>query len=114
MPFIDAKISKKLTEDEMTLMKTEFGKAIALFPGKTENWLMCDIQSDQKIWFQGNDDAPSAFVEVKLFGAVDGKSADQFTKHICGVFESSFGVPAERVYVRYEGGTLWGWNGGNF
>ena len=114
MPFIDAKISKKLSGDEMSALKAEFGKAIAIFPGKSESWLMCGIESGCDLWFQGSNDEPAAFLEVKLFGNVDGGSADRFTKHICGVLDRQFGIPSDRVYVRYEGGTAWGWNGSNF
>ena len=114
MPYIDAKISKKLSSDEMSALKAEFGKAISVFPGKSETWLMCGIESGQNLWFQGSCDAPAAFLEVKLFGTVDAGSAERFTKQICGVLEQRFGISSDRVYIRYEGGTSWGWNGGNF
>ncbi len=114
MPFIDAKISKKLTPEEKTELKAFFGDAIALFPGKTETWLMCSIEGEKNIWFQGNDDSDSAFVEVKLYGSVDTAASAKFTGAVCEELEQKFGIPASRVYVRYEGGKDWGWNGSNF
>lgn len=114
MPFIDAKISKKLSPEDVLTLKTEFGKAIALFPGKSEAWLMCDIEGERDMYFQGTNDAPAAFIEVKLLGGADGFDAERFTEYICQVMEDKIGVPASRVYVRYTGGKLWGWNGSNF
>lgn len=36
MPFICAKISEPLTEPQIEAIKTDFGKAISLLPGKSE------------------------------------------------------------------------------
>ena len=114
MPFIDAKITKKLSEAQLSELKSYLGEAISLFPGKSESWLMCSIADNCKIWFQGNDSENSAFIEVKLFGDVDSKAADKFTEKICNYLEKEIEIPSARVYVRYEGGTDWGWNGSNF
>ena len=114
MPFVDVKISKKIMPEEEILLKTELGKAISVFPGKSESWLMCNIADEQHIWFKGQNDAPAAFVEVKLFGGVDAGSADQFTARISDLLEGKFGIPSSRIYVRYTGGNLWGWAGSNF
>ena len=114
MPFIDAKISKKLSPEDVLTLKSEFGKAIALFPGKSETWLMCDIAGECDLFFQGKNDAPAAFIEVKLLGGVDAASSERFSAAVCAMLQSKFGIPASRVYIRYSGGDLWGWNGGNF
>ena len=112
MPFINTNISKKLNDSEKTMLKTELGKAISLFPGKSENWLMCAIEDGCEMYFQG-EKGECAFGEVKLFGSVDKSSADKFTAAYCEIM-SKLGIPSGRVYVRYEGGSDWGWNGANF
>lgn len=100
MPYIDAKISKKLSSEEKLNLKSFFGEAISLFPGKSETWLMCSIEGEKDLWFQGNADAPSAFVEVKLYGSVDPAASAKFTGAVCEELERHFGVPASRVYVQ--------------
>ena len=114
MPFVDVKLTKKLNDTEALALKAELGKMIEVFPGKSEDWLMCNIESDKSIWFRGDNSSDSAFIEVKLFGSVSADSADKFTGLICNYFEAELGIPAARTYVRYEGGTDWGWNGSNF
>ncbi|MBR3768102.1 MAG: hypothetical protein IKL10_07690 [Clostridia bacterium] len=114
MPYINVKLTKKLTNTEENEIKCELGKAISLFPGKSESWLMCSIEGENKIWFKGDNSEESAFVEVKLFGAVDKNSADSFTAHLCQYFHESFAIDPARIYIRYQGGTDWGWNGSNF
>ena len=89
-------------------------KAISLFPGKTESWLMCNIEADKNMYLAGDNSDDCAFLEVKLFGNVDKAAADKFTAEICAYLNESLSVSPDRVYVRYEGGTDWGWNGSNF
>ncbi len=114
MPFIDVKLTKNINDTEAVALKAELGKMIEVFPGKTENWLMCNIESEKKIWFKGDNSQDSAFVEVKLFGSVNSEGADKFTELVCKYLESALQIPATRTYVRYEGGSDWGWNGSNF
>lgn len=112
MPFINVKTNKTLTPANKLEVKAELGEAISLFPGKSENWLMCEIE-DGKAMFFGGSDAPCVFAEVKLFGSVNDACAENFTAKFCDIM-AGFGIPANRVYVRYEGGTSWGWNNSNF
>ena len=114
MPFIDVKLSKKINASEALALKAELGKMIEAFPGKSESWLMCNIESDKSIWFRGDNVTHSAFIEVKLFGTVNSESADRFTALLCNYLEEALEIPSERTYIRYEGGTAWGWKGSNF
>lgn len=59
-PFIDVAVSKKLTPDNENAIKTALGDAIALFPGKSEAWLMCRITDCEHMWFKGTNDTDSA------------------------------------------------------
>lgn len=112
MPFIDVKTNKKLTDENKVQLKAQLADAIALFPGKSETWLMCAIEDGQTMFFRGSDE-DCAFAEVKLFGNVSDASAEKFTAKFCDVMKA-FGISSDRVYVRYEGGNQWGWNGSNF
>ena len=54
MPFINVKTSAKLNEEKIEKIKAEMGKAITLFPGKTEAWLMVNVEPDCKLYFKGD------------------------------------------------------------
>lgn len=114
MPYIDVNLTKKLSEENKNSLKTALGEMISVFPGKSESWLMVSVEDGKSMWFRGDASSDSAFVEVKLFGTVDKGSADSFTSRLCSYFKAAFGIDPSRVYVRYEGGTDWGWNGANF
>lgn len=114
MPYIDVKLTKSISDAEAAALKSELGKMIEVFPGKNESWLMCNIEDERNIWFKGDNSEDSAFVEVKLFGSVRGEAADKFTGLQCDYLENTLSIPSSRTYIRYEGGTDWGWNGSNF
>lgn len=114
MPYISVNTTKKVSPDCEKALKSALGEAITLFKGKTERWLMVEIQDSCRIWFQGNQDGDSAWLEVKLLGRADKEAFDAVTARLCEIMESVVGVPSDRVYVKYEEIDHWGWNGSNF
>lgn len=114
MPFIDSKVSVKISKEQEIELKTRLGKAIETIPGKSESWLMTGFQDEYHLYFRGDDSVPSAFVEVKVFGSENKAAFSQMTAKVCDIFESVLGIPADHIYVKYEAVTNWGWNGGNF
>ena len=112
MPYINVKASKTFTPEEKIELKKACGKAIECFRGKTESWLMVDISSNEDMYFRG-EKGDCAFIEVKVFGNPSSAECEAFTAEITEVMKKH-SIPAERLYVRYEGGTLWGWNGSDF
>ena len=113
MPFIQTKTNLSVSADQEKALKERFGKTIALLPGKSERWLMLDFEDGRRMWF-GGDDAPCAFLEVKLYGGASGSSYDKLTAAITDDVCAVLGVAADRVYVKYEEIDHWGWNRSNF
>jgi len=114
MPYIETKVTTPITPAQEMALKEKFGAAIENFPGKTERWLMLSFEPECHLWFMGNQNAPTAYVDVKLFGAVNAKAAEQMTKDVCVILEEVLQIPQDRTYVKYEGVDVWGWNGQNF
>lgn len=44
MPFIEVKTNQKI--NDKTLLKQELGQAITAIPGKSENWLMIEMEDN--------------------------------------------------------------------
>ncbi len=114
MPYINLKTTSKVTDEKCTELKTAFGKAIESFPGKSEAWLMVDIEDGAKIWFRGDNSADTAVVTVDIFGDVNAAAADKMTAEVCNILNTSLGIAKDRIYIKYTGFHNWGWNGGNF
>ncbi len=114
MPYINLKTTKNLTKENCEALKADFGKAIEVFPGKTEAWLMVGIEGDKKLWFKGDASEESAIVEVDLLGQVNPTASEKMTAVICDILKKELGISSDRVYVKYTGYNHWGWNGQNF
>lgn len=114
MPFINSKVTVSMNEEKKESVKTRLGQAISIIPGKSENWLMVGFEDNYDLYFQGNQNAETAFVEVKIFGSAAGGVYDRLTAEICKIFNEELGIEPNRIYVKYEEVENWGWNGGNF
>ena len=114
MPYIESKFSKKLSQDEIISLKSGFGKAIECIPGKSEFWLMVNIEDDKNIFFKGNNDADSAFISVAIFGTAKKSDYDNLTNEICTLINNTTGISKERTYITYSEMVKWGWNSNNF
>lgn len=114
MPFINSKISVKITKEQEERIKSKLGKAISIIPGKSENWLMVGFEDDYKLYFKGEKFEKIAFVEVKIFGHASSEVFGKLTREICSIYEEVLEIPQDKIYVKYEEVSQWGWNGNNF
>ena len=114
MPFIDSKISCKLSDTQKETLKTELGKLITIIPGKSENFLMVGFTDEYPLYFAGTKLDKGAFVDVKIFGSTSDAILEEVTTKICALYEKELGIPSNAIYVKYEFATHWGWNGHNF
>lgn len=113
MPFINSKVSVSLTKDKIERIKEQLGEAITIIPGKSENWLMVGFEDNYNLYFQGNQDQPSAFVEVNNFGKIGSACCEKLTARICDILQTELSIPKKRIYVKYVEVSEWGWNGSN-
>ena len=114
MPYIDLKTTKSLTNENYEALKAAFGKAIEVFPGKTEAWLMVGIEDEIPMWFKGDASQDTAIVDVDLLGSVSKEGSEAMTAEVCNILEKELVISPARVYVKYTGYADWGWNKNNF
>ncbi len=113
MPFIDSKLTMKVTEEQKETLKSAFGNAISIV-GKPESFLMVGFEDEYDLYLGGNKLDKGAFVAVSLFGNASSEAYNKMTAEICRILGRELGIPAEAVYITYEGVKDWGWNGRNF
>lgn len=114
MPFIDSKVTTAISPEQELELVQKLGQAISIIPGKSESWLMTGFEPEYRLYFQGNQDADSAFIEVKVFGGENKSAFSQLTAEICSIFHDVLSIPKDRIYVKYEAVSNWGFNGSNF
>jgi len=113
MPFIDSKVTMKMTPDQKEEIKTELGKLITTL-NKTETYLMVGIEDACDLWLGGKKLEKGAYIAVSLYGNAPKESYDKLTGQICDLLSEKLGIPGNAVYVTYHPVNDWGWNGANF
>lgn len=111
MPFIKTKVSCEITEAQERLLKSRFGKAIELVPGKSEEHLLLEFEDHAHLWLRGEQYAPIAYIEAAIFGNEGHYGYDDFTEEVTRMFQEILGVPANRIYIKYEDIGVWGAGG---
>ena len=110
MPFINVKTNVEVPESKRINIKSALGQAIEILPGKSEIWLMVNIEPECMLWFQG-EDLPASMVEVSLLGGVPANVYDKFTEQLCHIIETELSIPRGRIYVKFIETEHWGWKG---
>ena len=113
MPFIDSKITVKLTDEKKESIKARLGQAVSLLL-KSESYLMVGFDDEYDLYMGGNKLEKGAYVSVSLFGSASSADYEKMTGAICNVMQEELGIPGDKVYVTYHGVNDWGWNGSNF
>ena len=114
MPFINSKVNVKTTLKQRQEIKNRLGKAISIIPGKSEAWLMLDLEDDQNMYFRGDNNDPIAFISVNMYGSPEPEAFEKMTVEITRIFGEVLGVKPDHMYVKYDASLYWGWNGSNF
>ena len=113
MPFAEIKTNVSVSKETEIEIKSDLARCISLFPGKTERWLMVNVVPDSHLWFGGSDD-PCAIIDVQIFGEPGSSDCEKVTSAITEKISAALSIAADRIYVKYAGSSLWGWNGSNF
>ena len=114
MPYIDAKTNVKITNEQKETLIKEFGKAIEKIPGKSEEWLMVNVEDAHTLAFRGDSSSPCAMIEIAIFGKASNEAYDALTECVCALTQRILGVPSDRTYVKYTEISHWGYDGFNF
>ena len=114
MPFIDSKVSVKITDEQEKELKSRLGQAISVIPGKSESWLMTGFEDGYHLYFRGDNSEPIAYIEVRIFGGPNKAAFQKMTEEITKIYGDVLGIAPDHMYIKYSATPDWGWNGGNF
>ncbi len=113
MPYIDLKITQKISDDKKEEIKTKLGKSISIMH-KPETYLMVGIADSYDLYFAGKRLEKGAYVSVSLFGNLSSSDCEKMTGAICEILLGALGIEGRNVYVTYHSVKDWGWDGANF
>ena len=113
MPFIDSKISVRLSDEKKETLKAKLGATMPILH-KSESYLMVGINDGYDLWMGGNKLEKGAYVAVSLLGNASSADYEKMTAAICDIFQNELNIPGSAVYITYHPVSDWGWNGSNF
>ena len=113
MPYVQVRTNKKIINGQEVRMKEKIGELIKIL-GKQESWLMCEFVPECKMYFQGKNSEPIAYVDIKIYGSCDSQKYNMMTQEITNLLNKELEIRPDNIYVSYSEFENWGWNGNNF
>ena len=114
MPFITARVNVTITKEQELKIKSGLGKAIELVSGKSEEYLLLNIEDECHMYLRGDGDTPIAYIEAAIWGNEGHLGYDRFTAEVTQIFSEILDIPPDQVYIRYSDIPDWGVGGMNF
>lgn len=113
MPYIEAKLSIKLDENQKNELQAKLTAVVSDAFSKPKTYIMANIEDEKSLYMAEKKLDKGAYIAVSLLGSASKPACQNLTKNICDVL-SSYGIAGSNVYVTYHPVDLWGWNGSMF
>ena len=113
MPYIEAKLSVKLDENQKNDLQAKLTDAVSGAFSKPKAYIMIGIEDGKSLYMAEKKLDKGAYVSVSLLGSASKPACQALTKNICDIL-GAYGIAGSSVYVTYHPVDLWGWNGGMF
>jgi hypothetical protein len=107
MPYINLTTSLKLSHEQKDKVKAEFGRLITIIPGKQEANCLLNF-SDGHTMYRGGEEAPCAFIEIRLFGKAELEAKKKLTKEIFEMMNKELGIEIPRMFLNILELDTWG------
>lgn len=114
MPFISLTTNVQVTAEQQQLLLTKMSAAAATATGKSESYVMTQVESGKPMLFAGSDQ-PLAYLECKSIGLTPAQ-AKSLSPALCQLLQQQLNIQADRVYIEFSNcpAEFWGWNGSTF
>ena len=113
MPYIEAKLSVKLDENQKNELQTKLTDIVSGSFSKPKAYIMAYIEDEKSLYMAEKKLEKGAYISVSLLGSASKSACQNLTRDICGIL-STYGIDGSNVYVTYHPVDLWGWNGSMF
>ena len=114
MPYIEAKLSIKLDENQKNELQTKLTDFVSSAFSKPKTYIMTNIEDAKSLYMGGVKVEKGAYILVRSLGSVSKPPCQASTQEICNMLVNDYGLNGSNVYVTYHPVDLWGWNGSMF
>jgi phenylpyruvate tautomerase PptA (4-oxalocrotonate tautomerase family) len=102
MPTIQVKSAAKISDTAKEAIKSELGGAIALIPGKSEQWLMVLFGHCEDLYFQGVKNEHAALVEVGIKGHATREDFAKLASAITSTLTKHTDLESGSIYISFS------------
>lgn len=110
MPYIEAKISVKLSDEQKNHLQSRLTEVAASALSKPKAYIMACVEDDKSLYMAGGPIEKGAYISISLLGSTTKPACQTLTQDICHILSDNFGIESSHVYVTYHPVDLWGWN----
>lgn len=114
MPYIEAKLSIKLDENQKDDLQRKLADAVSSAFSKPKSYIMTNIEDSKSLYMGGNKAEKGAYIIIRSLGSVTKPSCQAATKAICDMLTKDYGLNGSNIYITYHPVDFWGWNGSMF
>lgn len=114
MPYIEAKLSIKLDENQKNELQKKLADVVSSAFSKPKAYIMTNIEDDKTLYMAQSKLEKGAYIAISLLGSASKPSCQTLTNDICSILSNDLGITGSNVYVTYHPVDLWGWNGSMF
>ncbi len=107
MPFLVSKVNIPVSPEQELELKTRLGKAIALVPGKSEEYLLLCVEDQCRLWLRGDSSRPTGYLTVGIFGNENHAGYRDFTAAVTDIYRDLFEIAPEDFYIKFDDITAW-------
>ena len=103
MPLLQINLtSSSVAQDILDQIHHQGAEILAEQLGKSIEYVMVLLRTDQSISFSQDKKTPSAYIEVKNVGKMDQKITQSLTSKLTNLVTEKLGVPAKRTYIEFQ------------
>ena len=114
MPYIEAKLSIELDENQKKELQSKLSDAVSSAFSKPKSYIMTNIEDSKSIFMGGNKVEKGAYIIIRSLGSVSRPSCQAATKDICDLLTKDYELSGSNIYITYHPVEFWGWNGNMF
>ena len=114
MPFIDAKLTVKLDDNQKNKLQAKLTDVVSEAFSKPKAYIMAGIEDDKSLYMDEKKLDKGAYISISLLGSASKPACQKLTKEICNFLSADYEIDGANVYITYHPTDLWGWNGSMF
>lgn len=114
MPYIEAKLSIKLDENQKNDLQLKLANAVSSAFSKPTSYIMTTIEDSKSLYMGGNKADKGAYITIRSLGSVSRPACQAASKDICDLLINNYGLNGSNIYITFHPVDMWGWNGSMF